>query len=205
MLALARGAADLRTLGGERRRGRHDSYVWYGLLSFQQLDLTPFKPPSDDRFWGGGLSFPLSVLTSAQIYSTSIGTVGYKGHSPSCAHARSGGMSLDDQYQMVTVKDLVNRQDLEWCSKCGGYAVRRLDEAQVRYYANSHRLLDISRELDHREHDSVPAARRDKIIADLNDLSDAHPGRRRWDDDAQTWLDLVDRLRARVRSLSVNI
>lgn len=205
VLALARGASDLRTLGGERRRGRRDNHVWFGLLSFRQLDLTPFEPPSDDRFWRGGLSLPLSVLATAQIYSTSIGTLGYKGHSPSCAHAKSGGMILDDHYEMVTVKDLVNRQDLEWCSKCGGYAVRRLDDAQVRYYADSHRLLDVSRELDHQEHNSLPAAQRDKIVADLAELADAHPGRRTWDEDARIWLDLVDRLRARVRSLSVNI
>jgi hypothetical protein len=207
-LALARSAGDLRAIGGERGSwGSDDHLVWYGLLDFGQLDLAPFRPPSDEPFLRGGLDLPLGVLATAQIYSTNTDGAGYKGHSPSCAHAKSGRIGLDMDFELATVRDLINDLDPEWCSKCGGYALRRLDDAQVRHYRNSHRLLEISRQLDRREGGSYSAAnsmaQRKDVFAELNELANYRPDANPWHADARAWHDIVQMLRDKAGRLSV--
>ena len=151
ILAIARAAEDLRVLGN-----RYDDDpplippdVWYALLSPVSIDLTPFltKPerPSDR---GSALGLPLSVLSSVQLYTTNSNALYGKGHSPTCQHAPGGRISLDSSYDILTVADLLQEPDRDWCSKCGGYAVRRLTQTQVRYYRAAHWLHEINRRLD---------------------------------------------------------
>ncbi|MEW2578877.1 hypothetical protein [Streptomyces syringium] len=40
----------------------------------------------------------------------------------------------------MTIEELPRNKDFDPCSKCGGYAVRRLSDAQVAYYRAAHRL-----------------------------------------------------------------
>ncbi|MER7461511.1 hypothetical protein [Streptomyces sp. NPDC097981] len=58
LLAMARGVPDLRSLD-TGRSGVLSVTVWEGLLTPGPLDLTPFRPPSTDR-WRGGSGLPLA-------------------------------------------------------------------------------------------------------------------------------------------------
>ncbi|BBJ47368.1 hypothetical protein SSPO_100860 [Streptomyces antimycoticus] len=40
----------------------------------------------------------------------------------------------------MTIKELLGNKGFDPCSKCGGYAVRRLSQDQVAYYRAAHRL-----------------------------------------------------------------
>ncbi|TDD36771.1 hypothetical protein [Saccharopolyspora elongata] len=148
MLALVRTATDLRTLT-ERYEQSDRDIDWHGLLTPHQLDLTPFKPATNADKRVSGLGLPLEVLASVQIYTTD-GTSRYqgKGHSPFCSFARSGRASLDDSFDLLHVRDLLGSGNPDWCSVCGGYATRRLDDLQLRYYRTAHELLALSRYLD---------------------------------------------------------
>lgn len=96
-----------------------------------------------------GLGLPLAVLAHVQLYTTNTHRGYGKGHSPYCSHARRQD-HLDSRYDLLTVAELLPIQEPEWCSKCGGYAVRRLDDVQLRYYRSAHRLLWISHQLQQR-------------------------------------------------------
>ncbi|MEV3970199.1 hypothetical protein AB0K68_18935 [Streptomyces sp. NPDC050698] len=143
-LALARSVPDLRDLeaGGYDDRGHPLSPftpdVWNGLLAMEQLDLEPFESDSDDDWPGSGL--PLGVLASVQAYTTdAAGRYQGRAHSPGCAHRRPYG-GVDHHDEMVIIEELLDNKEFDPCSKCGGYAVRRLTDPQVAYYRAAHQL-----------------------------------------------------------------
>lgn len=144
-LVLARSMADLRDLDAEeyderdRPRRSFASAVWHGLLAMEQLDLEPFESGSDSD-WSHGSGLPLGVLASVQAYTTdAAGRYQGRAHSPGCAHRRpQRGVGRHDE--MVTIEELLGNKGFDPCSKCGGYAVRRLSDPQVAYYRAAHRL-----------------------------------------------------------------
>ncbi len=68
---------------------------------------------------------------------------------------------LPGRYDLVTTFDVIHdsaeptrllaallaRTDFNWCSRCGGYAVRRLTDPQLSYCRAAHRLHDLKRQL----------------------------------------------------------
>lgn len=154
IFTLARGVHDLRTLDHESDSGvpAVPRDVWLALLLVgEQLNLRPFWPRVTETVWNSGLGLPLSVLTDLQIYTTNADPrIAGKGHSPFCQHARDHRVRHDDF--LLTLEEVMRRSDLDWCSNCGGYALRRLSAEQISYYRAAHRLLDIdqalTRELD---------------------------------------------------------
>lgn len=171
LLALARGVHDLRSLDAGRDR-LLPLAVWQGLLAHDQLDLAPFREPSADR-WRSGSGVPLGPLAVAQIYTTNADPrIEGKGHSPLCRHAGERGVAASDD--LVTIVDLLARDDFDWCSKCAGYAVRRLTDTQLSYYRAAHRLHDITRQLggDSGHHDTIET---DTVISQLEELADWQP------------------------------
>ncbi|MFD3970004.1 hypothetical protein [Streptomyces cyaneofuscatus] len=150
LLAMARGVPDLRALdGGRDGDGGARSLplaVWQGLLAGDLPDLRPFRKPSADRRRGGS-GIPLGPLADVQVYASNADPrYQGKGHSPLCRHTRERGVVHHDDLLRVT--DLLTRDDFDWCSKCGGYAMRRLTDLQLSYYRASHRLHDIAEQLD---------------------------------------------------------
>lgn len=143
-LALARAVADLRALEGRydensNRRGPFPRDVWHGLLAMEQLDLEPFMPVNADQY-NDGSGLPLGVLARVQVYTTDAGgQFQGRAHSPGCAHQRYD-RGLTSEYDLVTVEELLHTERFDPCSKCGGYAIRRLSEAQVAYYRAAHQL-----------------------------------------------------------------
>ncbi|GAA1294140.1 hypothetical protein GCM10009634_48090 [Saccharothrix xinjiangensis] len=125
--------------------------MWRALLSPHQLDLTPFRSLQEQGTRRrSALGLPLAVLAHVQLYTTNYRPEYYgKGHSPYCSHARRQD-SLDMGYDLLSVAELLVLEQPDWCGKCGGYAVRRLDDVQLRYYRSAHRLLEISEQLDRR-------------------------------------------------------
>ncbi|MFG2416722.1 hypothetical protein [Streptomyces goshikiensis] len=195
LLAMARGVSDLRTLD-TGRSGMLPLAVWEGLLASGPLDLLPFRPPSADR-WRGGSSLPLGVLGQAQIYATnSDPKFEGRGHSPLCRHTRDRGLAAGDD--LLTVADLLARDDWDWCSKCGGYAVRRLTDTQLSYYRAAHRLHDIAGQLDDERTHRVPVDP-DALIKQLEELAGWEPGGHvdcGWDG-SWRWHEVIRNLRRR--------
>lgn len=145
LLALARGAHDLRSLDTDRPGGLPVA-VWHGLLTENHLDFAPFRPSSSDR-WRSGSGLPMGPLAAVQLCTTNANPlIEGKGHSPLCQHAHERAVVAGDD--LLTVADLLARSDFDWCSKCGGYAVRRLTGSQLSYYRAAHRLQDLKRQLD---------------------------------------------------------
>lgn len=182
-LALARIAPDLRTINTEYGRSVRWS-VLRALLSPHQLDLTPFRPQREERTHRrSGLDLPLAALTHVQLYTTNAHAGYGKGHSPYCSHAHRQDR-LDRSYDLLSAAELLALQESDWCSKCGGYAVRRLDDAQLRYYRSAHRLLWISQELDRREPGGDVGDLRSELdeVADtrLHHAADYGPGKQKW-------------------------
>jgi hypothetical protein len=153
---LARGVHDLRTLDYESdpRIPAVSGNVWLALLLVRDhLSLQPFWPRGTEDAWNSGLGLPLAVLADLQVYTTNADPrIAGKGHSPFCQHVRDRGVRRDDF--LLTLEEIMRRSDLDWCSNCGGYAIRRLNDEQISYYRAAHRLLDIdqalTRELDGR-------------------------------------------------------
>ncbi|MFE2042858.1 hypothetical protein ACFXAZ_18405 [Streptomyces sp. NPDC059477] len=190
LLAMARGVPDLRTLDGGHDRDGHartlPHAVWQGLLTDRQLDLEPFEQPTEDR-WSGGSGIPLGVLAEVQVYAVNADPrYEGKGHSPLCRHSRERGVVAGDD--LLTVSDLAARDDFDWCSKCGGYAARRLTDTQLSYYRAAHRLHHIAQQLDtgRGRYDRVDV---EVLSSRLSELADWHPigeenrythGSRRW-------------------------
>ncbi|MFJ6619947.1 hypothetical protein ACIQOW_20525 [Kitasatospora sp. NPDC091335] len=192
LLAMARGIHDLRTLdGGYDREGRSRSMprpVWQGLLAHaKDLDLEPFEAPDGDQWKSGGSGIPLGVLAEVQVYTTNANPrIQGKGHSPFCPHSRECGLVAEDD--LLTLADLLARDDYDWCSKCWGYAIRRLTGTQLSYYRAAHRLHEIAQDLNPGrggyEHLDVEV-----ITEQLRELTDWRPvghdtwytsGSRRW-------------------------
>ena len=154
VLTLARGVHDLRTLdnNGDSMFSVVSRDVWFVLLLFREdLDLRPFLPRDTDDRWNSGLGLPLGVLADLQIYTTNADPrIMGKGHSPFCQYARDRGVMHDDF--LMTLQEIMRRSDVDWCSNCGGYAIRRLTDEQISYYRVAHRLFGVdqglSRELE---------------------------------------------------------
>ncbi|MEU8787093.1 hypothetical protein [Streptomyces sp. NPDC048637] len=148
-LALARGVADLRRLeavGYDDRdfpRRPFVSAVWHGLLAMEQLDLEPFEHDTGTG-WRQGSGLPLGVLAKVQVYTSDAeGRYQGRAHSPDCKHRRpERGVTGDDD--LVSIAELLDNKGFDPCSKCGGYAVRRLSQDQVAYYRAAHRLHSLT-------------------------------------------------------------
>lgn len=146
-LILARSVNDLRTLVPRDSRLDVGSAVphnvWIALLASGQPDLEPFM--SRDVEWPhGGSGIPLSILSGVQVYTTCADRrVHGKGHAPNCAHARTrGALSWEDD--LVCLADILRGGDFDFCSVCGGYAIRRLSHNQLSYYRAAHGLHAIA-------------------------------------------------------------
>ncbi|MGW1838293.1 hypothetical protein [Streptomyces sp. NPDC002067] len=171
LLALARGAHDLRSLDAGRSNGLPIE-VWHGLLTEDRLNLAPFRKSSSNRR-GRGRPLPLGPLAAVQLYTTNANPlIEGKGHSPLCRHAH-GSAAVVRGYDLLAVADLMARTDFDWCSKCGGYALRRLTDSQLSYYRAAHRLHDVKERLDSQTGgpDSDPSA----VIACLDKLATWQP------------------------------
>lgn len=195
LLALARGAHDLRSLDSERSGGLPVA-VWHGLLTEDRLDLAPFRQPGSDR-WRGGSGLPLGPLAAVQLYTTNANPlIEGKGHSPLCRHAHDRAVVAGDD--LLTVADLMARTDFDWCSKCGGYALRSLTDSQLSYYRAAHRLHDIKWRLDGRS--GTPDTDTFTVITRLEELADWQPlDEEQWcSSDSWQWQDTIRQLRREV-------
>ncbi|MFJ9372903.1 hypothetical protein [Streptomyces sp. NPDC101455] len=202
LLALARGAHDLRSLDAERPGGLPVA-VWHGLLTEDRLSLAPFRQPSSDR-WHSGSGLPLGLLAAVQLYTTNANLlVEGKGHSPLCRHAHERAVVAGDD--LLTVADLLARTDFDWCSKCGGCAVRRLSDSQLSYYRAAHRLHDIKRRLD--SESDISDTETSTVMTRLDELAAWQPvDQDEWcSSDSWQWQDTIRELRRRgARAQAVN-
>jgi hypothetical protein len=57
-------------------------------------------------------------------------------------------VTLDTNYDLMTLTEAMQLPEEEWCSKCGGYALRRFSKIQVAYYRAAHNLLGSAESLD---------------------------------------------------------
>ncbi|MGW6506599.1 hypothetical protein ACWGCP_03435 [Streptomyces niveus] len=206
-LAVARGVKDLRTLdAGRDNTGRPSDAVpyavWAGLLAMSTLDLRPFRVPREDR-WNSGSGIPLAILADVQIYTTNADPlVEGKGHSPDCQHAGRGGISRHDD--LLTLAQLLDKDDMDWCGKCGGYTVRWLTPAQLAHYRAAHRLHAVATTLRGDRpsaHDPLDTA---SLVSELDELAAWRTGGLEDDSpvavaDAWRWKQIVDDLSAKVR------
>ncbi|MFJ9127809.1 hypothetical protein ACIRJS_27285 [Streptomyces sp. NPDC102340] len=149
-LTLARSVVDLRELTSdsydEQGAPRYPfvSAVWHGLLAMEQLRLGPFGAPDGD---GPGAGLPLGVLAAVQVYTTdAAGLYEGRAHSPACAHRRPL-YRVDDDDELVPLARMLGNKEFDPCSKCGGYAVRRLTGEQVAYYRAAHRLHALAQKI----------------------------------------------------------
>jgi hypothetical protein len=207
IFALAKGMHDLRMLDHESDSGipAVSREVWLALLLVRDYpDLQPFQPRDPEDRWNGGLGLPLGILADVQIYTTNADPriIG-KGHSPFCQHARDRGVRHDDF--LLTLEAVMRRSDLDWCSNCGGYAMRRLSDEQISYYRVAHRLLDIdqtlTRELDGQGSQQVDLAGTNVAFDEISQW--LYGGHERWQD-ADTWRvqDVVRELRGKAERLA---
>ncbi|MER5640319.1 hypothetical protein ABT095_25655 [Kitasatospora sp. NPDC002227] len=205
LLAMARGVQDLRTLdGGYDHDGRSRGLpraVWQGLLAHaRDFDLEPFEAPKATGWRNGGSGIPLGVLADVQIYTTNANPrIQGKGHSPFCPHTRERGVV--DADDLLTVSDLLDNDEYDWCSKCWGYAVRRLTDTQLSYYRAAHRLHDISQQLDREQgdHDDLDRATLGHQLRELADW--APPGEDHWHTSgAHRWRRIVRELQAKAEA-----
>lgn len=205
LLAVARGVPDLRSLdSGYDRAGRPLSLpraVWHGLLAHSQdLDLQPFEVPNDSSWKRSGGGIPLGVLARVQVYAVNADPrYQGKGHSPFCAHVREGGLVPDDD--LLTIADLLGDTKFDWCSKCGGYAIRRLTDTQLTHYRAAHRLHDIAQQLDTGRGGFDPS-RLGQLVEQLLELEKWDPAAddRSYSEDSHRWHQIVRELLLRARS-----
>ncbi|MGW2364666.1 hypothetical protein ACWCZ5_03650 [Streptomyces sp. NPDC001667] len=140
------------------------------------------------------------MLADVQIYTTNADPLFEgKGHSPLCRHSRERGVVDDDD--LLTAGDLLARDDFDWCSKCGGYAARRLTDAQLSYYRAAHRLHDIAQRLDPKRA-GYGRADLEAINSQLSELADWRPiGEDHWySQGARRWWQIVRRLQAQAEA-----
>ncbi|MFI9616794.1 hypothetical protein ACIHCM_34810 [Streptomyces sp. NPDC052023] len=206
-LSLAQGLADLRQLDtagyddqGNPRRP-FASAVWHGLLAMEQLDLEPFASDTGSG-WQRGSGLPLGTLAGVQVYtSDAFGAYEGRAHSPGCTHRRpEDGLYHDDD--LVPLERLIGNESFDPCSKCGGYAVRRLSEHQVAYYRAAHRLHDLAQTVSYAarrgdaERTELGAKLREFTDMDRQTLKAWFPSR----EESRQWRRTVDRLLAALRS-----
>ena len=150
-MAMVSGVSDLRSIEGAYIAPGEQTVphaVWDSLLLPQaRVDLLPFRPTDDDWPYHSGLGLPLGVLADVEVYSKNADprTMG-KAHAPFCQHDH--GVTLDTNYDLMTLTEAMQFPDEEWCSKCGGYALRRFSKIQVAYYRVAHILLRAADTLD---------------------------------------------------------
>ncbi|RAJ32045.1 hypothetical protein K353_05921 [Kitasatospora sp. SolWspMP-SS2h] len=205
LLATARGVPDLRTLdSGYDRAGRSRSLpraVWQGLLAHgQDLDLEPFEAPDDSTWKRSGSGIPLGVLAQVQVYAVNADPrYQGKGHSPFCSHVRERGVTADDD--LLTVADLLGDTKFDWCSKCGGYAIRRLTDTQLAHYRAAHRLHDIAQQLDP-DRGGYDPDRLGQLVEQLLELEKWDPDAddHSYGEDSRRWHRIVRELLLRARS-----
>ncbi|MER6398422.1 hypothetical protein ABT263_20565 [Kitasatospora sp. NPDC001603] len=205
LLAMARGVPDLRTLySGYDRAGRSRSLpraVWQGLLAHgQDLDLEPFEAPDTGTWKRSGSGIPLGVFAQVQVYAVNADPrYQGKGHSPFCSHVRERGVTADDD--LLTVADLLGDTKFDWCSKCGGYAIRRLTDTQLAHYRAAHRLHDIAQQLDPGRGGYAPG-RLGQLVEQLLELEKWDPDAddHSYSEDSGRWRQIVRGLLLRARS-----
>ncbi|MFJ4005097.1 hypothetical protein ACIPWL_16850 [Streptomyces sp. NPDC090023] len=204
LLAVARGVRDLRSLdAGYDHAGRSrglPSAVWHGLLApGSYLDLKPFEAPGRSGWKRGGSGIPLGVLADVQVYAANADPrFQGKGHSPFCSHTRERGVVADDD--LLTVADLLDGQDFDWCGRCSGYAVRRLTDVQLAHYRAAHRLHDIARQMDP-DRGGYDPGRFEQLAEQLRGLEKWDPDGegRPYSEDARQWRSIVRELQSRGR------
>ncbi|MFG3019295.1 hypothetical protein ACGFZQ_12220 [Streptomyces sp. NPDC048254] len=138
-------------------------------------------------------------MAAVQLYTTNTSPlIEGKGHSPLCWHAHERAVGADDD--LLTVADLVARTDFDWCSKCGGYAMRRLSDTQLSYYRAAHRLHDMKGRLDGGS--EIPDTEISTVIDRLDELADWQPtDQDEWcGSDSWQWQDTIRERRRRVAS-----
>ncbi|MFD8478194.1 hypothetical protein [Kitasatospora sp. NPDC059673] len=205
LLAVARGVPDLRSLdSGYDRAGRSRSLphaVWQGLLAHgQDLDLEPFEAPDTGTWKRSGSGIPLGVLAHVQVYAVNADPrYQGKGHSPFCSHVRERGVVADDD--LLTIADLLGDTKFDWCSKCGGYAIRRLTDTQLAHYRAAHWLHDIAQQMDPVRGGYDPG-RLGQLVEQLLELQKWDPDTddRPHSEDSHQWHQIVRELLLRART-----
>jgi hypothetical protein len=150
-MALLSGVSDLRSIEGEYAGPGEQTVphaVWDSiLLPAARVNLLPFRPRDDGWPYHSGLGLPLGILANIHVYAKNadMRTMG-KGHAPFCQHDQ--GRTLDGDYDLLTLAEAMQFPEEEWCSKCGGYALRRFSKIQVAYYRAAHLLLEVAESLD---------------------------------------------------------
>lgn len=97
----------------------------------------------------------------------------------------------------MTVEKLVGSMGFDPCSKCGGYAIRRLTQDQVAYYRAAHRLHHLAQQVHAVARTGVAdgsdlAAELEEFTSLDRDRTEAwFPSR----EQARQWREIVDRLR----------
>ncbi|MFD0353692.1 hypothetical protein ACFVHW_08065 [Streptomyces sp. NPDC127110] len=172
-------------------------------LLYHHLDLEPFEAPGGNGWKPGGSGIPLGVLADVQVYAANADPrFQGKGHSPFCSHTRERGIVASDD--LLTVADLVSGKDFDWCSKCSGYAIRRLTDAQLAHYRAAHRLHDIAQQLDPSRGGYDPD-RPNRLAEQLRALENWNPGGEdRYSEDSRRWRRMVRELLARGHSANLD-
>lgn len=115
----------------------------------------------------------MGPLAAVQLYTTNANPlIEGNGHSPLCRHAHDSATVVrgDD---LLAVADLIARTHFDRCSKCGGYALRRLTDSQLSYHRAAHRLHDVRERLDSQA--GVPGSDPSAVIACLDELATWQP------------------------------
>ncbi|MEV5989364.1 hypothetical protein AB0L85_31050 [Streptomyces sp. NPDC052051] len=182
------GTGTTRAASGERR-DPVPFPVWDGLLAMEQLDLRPCRPVRgtvhgvEGRVCRWASWHPCSC-TRRMLQGSSEG----RAHSPGCRHqGRDRGLSR--YYELVPVKQMLGAERFDPCSKCGGYATRRLSTTQVAYYRAAHQVHDLAQQvrwfLGHLDRGTDTAS----LLAELKDW-DAATSPEDWfdaDDEERQW------------------
>lgn len=210
-LVLARGVTDLRVLGeaydeADFHRNVFPRNVWHGLLAMEQLHLAPFRTVSKDGSRDGSglpLGLPLGVLARVQLYTTdAAGQFQGRAHSPDCSHQRHNrGLTRD--YDLVTVGDMLHAERFDPCGKCGGYATRRLTEAQIAYYRAAHQVHECARKVQWALENRDLAGDCASLAAEAKEWSDRKPADEWFEAESQMvrWHHIVGGLYQRAREL----
>ncbi|MFD5205323.1 hypothetical protein ACFWNF_00030 [Streptomyces anulatus] len=106
-------------------------------------------------------------------------------------------MASDD---LFTVADLMARTDFDRCSKCGGYAMRRLSDTQLSYYRAAHQLHGIKQRL------GIPDTDTSAVINRLEELVAWSPvDEEQWcGSDSWQWQDIIRELRRKVSRYGID-
>lgn len=131
-----------------------------------------------------------------QLYTTdAAGRFERRAHSPGCQHqGRDRGLSR--YYDLVTVEQLLGAEQFDPCSKCGGYATRRLSTTQVDYYRAAHRVHDLAQQVRWVLAHPDPGTNSASLLAELKEW-DAATSPDTWfdaDNEERQWSRFIRRL-----------